>query len=99
MALCLLVHLFVFRLLRLQRWQSSAMLVQLTERCEVSSSGVSKRPIISSSLVHVCLAVIACLMLRSCVCSLFAPDSFFFSSRRRHTRCSRDWSSDVCSSD
>src|SRR5690606_40127710 len=30
----------------------------------------------------------------SCV-SLF----FFFSSRRRHTRFSRDWSSDVCSSD
>src|SRR5256884_6577456 len=28
-----------------------------------------------------------------CVCF------FFFSSRRRHTRCSRDWSSDVCSSD
>src|SRR2546429_2969461 len=28
-------------------------------------------------------------------CSVF----FFFSSRRRHTRCSRDWSSDVCSSD
>src|SRR5205809_22288 len=28
------------------------------------------------------------------------PDiAFFFSSRRRHTRCSRDWSSDVCSSD
>src|SRR2546429_5944156 len=25
--------------------------------------------------------------------------SFFFSSRGRHTRCSRDWSSDVCSSD
>src|SRR2546422_7333999 len=25
--------------------------------------------------------------------------AFFFSSRRRHTRCSRDWSSDVCSSD
>src|SRR5205809_6583281 len=25
--------------------------------------------------------------------------SFFFSSRTRHTRCSRDWSSDVCSSD
>src|SRR2546429_7059482 len=23
----------------------------------------------------------------------------FYSSRRRHTRCSRDWSSDVCSSD
>src|SRR5256884_6627820 len=27
------------------------------------------------------------------------PPLFFFSSRRRHTRCSRDWSSDVCSSD
>src|SRR5690554_7013903 len=24
---------------------------------------------------------------------------FFFSGRRRHTRCGRDWSSDVCSSD
>src|SRR5256884_2865779 len=30
-----------------------------------------------------------------CLCSLL----FFFTSRRRHTRCSRDWSSDVCSSD
>src|SRR2546429_5154136 len=30
-----------------------------------------------------------------CAACLF----FFFSSRRRHTRCSRDWSSDVCSSD
>src|SRR2546422_5524879 len=29
----------------------------------------------------------------------FAGVFFFFSSRRRHTRCSRDWSSDVCSSD
>src|SRR2546421_1137405 len=26
-------------------------------------------------------------------------DIFFFSSRRRHTRSDRDWSSDVCSSD
>src|SRR2546421_26526 len=26
-------------------------------------------------------------------------DCFFFSSRRRHTRSDRDWSSDVCSSD
>src|SRR3989337_3499289 len=35
--------------------------------------------------------------MRSCDGSLF----FFvvFSSRRRHTRCYRDWSSDVCSSD
>src|SRR5882724_12425554 len=28
----------------------------------------------------------------NCIC-------FFFSSRRRHTRCLSDWSSDVCSSD
>src|SRR5437868_3282297 len=28
-----------------------------------------------------------------------ASASFFFSSRRRHTRSKRDWSSDVCSSD
>src|SRR5256884_9701489 len=33
-------------------------------------------------------------MTKSCAVVLF-----FFSSRRRHTRCSRDWSSDVCSSD
>src|SRR5690554_1156430 len=31
---------------------------------------------------------------RSCAAWLF-----FFSGRRRHTRCGRDWSSDVCSSD
>src|SRR5690606_17383153 len=31
------------------------------------------------------------------ICPLVS--SFFFSSRRRHTRFSRDWSSDVCSSD
>src|SRR5579862_6320980 len=31
-----------------------------------------------------------------CVVSFF---SFFFSSRRRHTRWNCDWSSDVCSSD
>src|SRR5690606_41201558 len=30
---------------------------------------------------------------------LFFLFFFFFSSRRRHTRFSRDWSSDVCSSD
>src|SRR3712207_7199110 len=34
-------------------------------------------------------------VLRSCVLISF----FFFSSRRRHTRYWRDWSSDVCSSD
>src|SRR5439155_15739169 len=30
---------------------------------------------------------------------LYVTTSFFFSSRRRHTRWPRDWSSDVCSSD
>src|SRR5690554_361063 len=30
---------------------------------------------------------------------ILAARSFLFSSRRRHTRCGRDWSSDVCSSD
>src|SRR5207302_7123233 len=32
-------------------------------------------------------------------CCLVCYVDFFFSSRRRHTRFSRDWSSDVCSSD
>src|SRR5699024_11604150 len=32
----------------------------------------------------------------ACCCEL---SHFFFSSRRRHTRSKRDWSSDVCSSD
>src|SRR5690625_3337396 len=31
--------------------------------------------------------------------ALPAREKFFFSSRRRHTRWPRDWSSDVCSSD
>src|SRR5690606_40723594 len=36
---------------------------------------------------------------RSSSVSLRSSACFFFSSRRRHTRFSRDWSSDVCSSD
>src|SRR5690606_40243573 len=32
-------------------------------------------------------------------CCTRVCELFFFSSRRRHTRFSRDWSSDVCSSD
>src|SRR5690606_39644805 len=36
-----------------------------------------------------------CVCVVCCVVFFF----FFFSSRRRHTRFSRDWSSDVCSSD
>src|SRR6266498_2641573 len=31
--------------------------------------------------------------------AVISYEGFFFSSRRRHTRCGRDWSSDVCSSD
>src|SRR5688500_19817888 len=35
----------------------------------------------------------------SSVVSIAISNSFFFSSRRRHTRLQGDWSSDVCSSD
>src|SRR5690349_801161 len=35
----------------------------------------------------------------TCVDHIVSVSSFFFSSRRRHTRSLRDWSSDVCSSD
>src|SRR5690554_1828017 len=43
-------------------------------------------------------------MKRVISCSKYLPPPkayacIFFSSRRRHTRCGRDWSSDVCSSD
>src|SRR5690554_7146683 len=39
-------------------------------------------------------------MLIVCICcNVYVFYFFFFSSRRRHTRCGRDWSSDVCSSD
>src|SRR2546421_1801384 len=42
-----------------------------------------------------CMVLFICFSFRL-VCYLFV---FFFSSRRRHTRSDRDWSSDVCSSD
>src|SRR5207249_7631417 len=35
----------------------------------------------------------------SCAKKITIYNDFFFSSRRRHTRSKRDWSSDVCSSD
>src|SRR5256885_2963915 len=38
-------------------------------------------------------------MLMRLITSLLYLCSFFFSSRRRHTRLQGDWSSDVCSSD
>src|SRR5699024_11669892 len=33
------------------------------------------------------------------IANIMYVEIFFFSSRRRHTRSKRDWSSDVCSSD
>src|SRR2546421_1825931 len=38
-------------------------------------------------------------VLSTIICYEFSSSLFFFSSRRRHTRSDRDWSSDVCSSD
>src|SRR5207247_63253 len=42
---------------------------------------------------------LVCLFFWSVYVFLFLLFFFFFSSRRRHTRSTRDWSSDVCSSD
>src|SRR5690606_2761361 len=39
------------------------------------------------------------MIVHNLVSCITACSIFFFSSRRRHTRFSRDWSSDVCSSD
>src|SRR5436309_10147944 len=47
--------------------------------------------------VVLCVSIWAGLWKYEVVCSV--SFFFFFSSRRRHTRFSRDWSSDVCSSD
>src|SRR5690606_40618969 len=41
----------------------------------------------------------SCVRCRDLAFCLLVGACFFFSSRRRHTRFSRDWSSDVCSSD
>src|SRR5437899_7248908 len=38
-------------------------------------------------------------LLRIMAVAILVLSFFFFSSRRRHTRCLSDWSSDVCSSD
>src|SRR2546429_5182626 len=51
------------------------------------------------------IQIIVCTAMTKCTVYMFSSDAilvlcfFFFSSRRRHTICSRDWSSDVCSSD
>src|SRR5262245_62591696 len=48
------------------------------------------------------LLLVFCLLVVSWFCPILVPFLilfFSFSSRRRHTRCLSDWSSDVCSSD
>src|SRR5450755_3130000 len=49
---------------------------------------------LSSFLLSYCFA-----FMRSCLIQRSFPSICFFSSRRRHTRWTGDWSSDVCSSD
>src|SRR5207245_3674460 len=49
-----------------------------------------------SVLCHSYLEYVGC-RVDGCGCEFLR--GFFFSSGRRHTRCYRDWSSDVCSSD
>src|SRR5690606_41184201 len=46
-----------------------------------------------------CFHLFSDLLSNSVGCFFVILFFFFFSSRRRHTRFSRDWSSDVCSSD
>src|SRR5438045_5213395 len=53
-------------------------------------------------LPFLCLCLVVCILAwsqRMNAINLFVSVIFFFSSRRRHTRCLSDWSSDVCSSD
>src|SRR5690348_14953720 len=70
------------------------MLMELTKRREASFLVVFNRPINILCRVSLFLSMALCLLLR-----LFVFRLFFFSSRRRHTRWTGDWSSDVCSSD
>src|SRR5262245_62930572 len=51
---------------------------------------------ITSIILIILFSVIFCTV---CHQRRFKIVFFFFSSRRRHTRCLSDWSSDVCSSD
>src|SRR5699024_11230260 len=51
-------------------------------------------------LLYLCCEFILCYIPLFCVeVFVYVFLFFFFSSRRRHTRSKRDWSSDVCSSD
>src|SRR3989449_7161508 len=64
---------------------------------------MTEDPAYAVSIAVAAVAVGARRWLRWMVCGRrsvqWGGSVFFFSSRRRHTRCSRDWSSDVCSSD
>src|SRR2546429_50331 len=57
-------------------------------------------PRIARLMIHTptAISIFVCLSMVQLM-AVFISMRFFFSSRRRHTRCSRDWSSDVCSSD
>src|SRR5690606_40949223 len=59
-----------------------------------TSTSYSAQPTLDLSIMPHSVAFLSALTRPSLPAS-----PFFFSSRRRHTRFSRDWSSDVCSSD
>src|SRR2546429_8432 len=70
-----------------------AFLLFLNPQCLAS---ISRWITASSSWKRMCVFVRMALISLRVICMFTA---FFFSRRSRHTRCSRDWSSDVCSSD
>src|ERR1022692_5158644 len=72
--------------------------VDLTNQVE-RSSGISR---IAYGIEEVAIGVVSGiseLQVRDVLRHWHGQVSFFFSSRRRHTRLQGDWSSDVCSSD
>src|SRR5205809_4520494 len=58
-----------------------------------------RRRDVARRLLEEAIARASSLGINAMIGLIFAHNEFFFSSRRRHTICSRDWSSDVCSSD
>src|SRR6266581_6118698 len=84
-------------------------LCQSQEVCSMSPSRYLRFPtssqalqrILTNRLQHGKPWLLACLLLHALEQAFVGEGSFcfFFSSRRRHTRWTGDWSSDVCSSD
>src|SRR5262245_63877467 len=72
------------------------MIHMLNERRSLSASHAGKRMIGQRSSVTI---IINSNLSRPLLSLLLSFLFLFFSSRRRHTRCLSDWSSDVCSSD